>query len=615
VEGLKSRLHRAAGASILLLFLLRAGVQANQSGPTGNVAGHWPFDSAASPSPDVSGNGHNATLVHTPTSVAGLFGNALNFVAASSHYATVPEAASLDIGTGSFSVGVWIKPSGTSNMRVMNKWDGSKGWLLDINAGPGGTSAPGNVRLRAKDANGIDSDCCAAGAIGTGAWKHIAGVYDRTAHTAKLYVNGVQVGATKNIATLTGSLNNTTPLEIATLGTTTPYFNGVMDEPIYYTRALSLAEVQNLAQIPLNLTASTNQVDQVTLNWTAATGAQNYSILRGTQNGGPYSLVKNVAAGTTSYVDAALAAGTYYYVVQSNLTGGGGYSSAYSNQATGISIPPAVAVYPPAVTTSESGGNANLTLTVNNPPAGAASITLTSSNAALAKLGIGAGVPAASVTVDMTGATAGQVFQVTVYGQDDHIFQPTNGIYQITFTVSGGGTPWSGLTIPPVNGTNIETDVATFIANPSSGLVTDTAGGQATFNVTLSSIPASGVVVVAVTSSNSTEGTVSPPTLTFTNVTWQTPQMVTVTGVGVNITYIDTPYTVFLTGAAGSDSAYLGTSVAVSVLNRHLEVPPALPKVWGGKGGCGLLGLEILLPLLLLRRRRKANARLVPPRG
>jgi hypothetical protein len=613
VEGLRSRLHLAAGASILLLFWLMAGAQANQSGPTGNVAGHWPFDSAVTPSPDVSGNGHNATLAHTPSSVAGLFGNALNFAAASVQYASVPEAASLDIGTGSFSVGVWIKPSGTTNMRVMNKWDGSKGWLLDINAGPGGTSVPGNVRLRAKDANGVDSDCCAAGTIGTGAWKHIAGVYDRTAHTAKLYVNGVQVGATKNIATLTGSLNNTTPLQIATLGTTTPYFNGVMDEPIYYTRALSLAEIQNLAQIPLSLTASTNQINQVTLNWTAATGAQNYSILRGTQSGGPYSLVKNVIAGTTSYVDAGLAAGTYYYVIQSNLTGAGGYSSAYSNQAQGISLPPPVAVYPPSVTTSESGGNATLALTVNNAPSGAASITLTSSNATLAKLGIGNQVPAASVTVDMTGATVGQVFQVTVYGQDDHIFQPTNQTYVITFTVSGGGTPWSGLAIPAVDGTNIETDVATFIANPSSGLMTDTAGGQATFNVTLSSIPASGLVLVSVTSSNTSEGTVSPTTLTFTNLTWQTPQPVTVTGQGVNITYLDTPYTVFLTGAAGSDSQYLGTSVAVSVLNRHLEVPPALPRVWGSTGGgCGLLGLEILLPLLLLRRRRTAKAGLVP---
>jgi hypothetical protein len=46
----------------------------------------------------------------------------------------------------------------------------------------------------------------------------------------------------------------------------------------------------------------------------------------------------------------------------------------------------------------------------------------------------------------------------------------------------------------------------------------------------------------------------------------------------------------------------------VSAANLHLEIPPALPRVWGGNGGgCGLLGLEIGLPLLLLglwRRRR-----------
>jgi hypothetical protein len=603
----EARQRRVVWGSVATLFSLILSVDANQTVPTTGLAGHWPFDSAASPSPDVSGHLNNAVLTHSPTVGTGLFGSGLHFAAASSQYGTVNSNVSLDVSTG-FSVGLWVKPTGTGVMRVMNKWDNAvgRGWHLDINAGAGGANIVGNVRLRVKDGSN-DSDYFAPGSIGQGAWKHIAGVYDFTAHSAKLYVNGVQVGATKTIANLLGSINNTTALGIGYLvtGGPGPYFNGDMDEPVVYTRALLESEIQTLACRPQGLTASTNQIGQVTLNWTAVSGAQNYSILRSSTSGGPYALVTYVTAPATSFVDQSASAGTYYYVLQSNLTGGGGFSSANSNQAKGVSIPPPVGVSPAAVTTSESGGNATLSLTVNAAPSGAAGITLTSNRPSQALLGVGGQTPTASVTVDMTGATAGEVFHVTVYGQDDLIAQPTNQTYAITATANGGGTPWSGLTIPQVDGVNIEADVAAVMANPAAGLITDTAGGQASFSVRLSSKPASGKVVLTVSSSDPTEGTVSTTNLSFSDTTWNIPQSVTVTGQGVNVTYRDTPYTVWLTASAGSDSQYAGKSVPVSVLNRHLEVPPDLAPVWGSKsGGCGLTGLEAILALVLARRRR-----------
>ncbi|HEY8757526.1 MAG TPA: hypothetical protein VIN74_03425 [Candidatus Limnocylindria bacterium] len=59
-----------------------------------------------------------------------------------------------------------------------------------------------------------------------------------------------------------------------------------------------------------------------TIGWTATSSpfATGYRVERGTTNGGPYSLVANVAIGTTSYLDVDPTLGfttTYYYRVLS----------------------------------------------------------------------------------------------------------------------------------------------------------------------------------------------------------------------------------------------------------------------------------------------------------
>ena len=65
---------------------------------------------------------------------------------------------------------------------------------------------------------------------------------------------------------------------------------------------------------------------------------------------------------------------------------------------------------------------------------------------------------------------------------------------------------------------------------PTSGLTTTEAGGTATFTVVLTAQPTADVTI-GLSSSDTTEGTVSPASLTFTGANWNTPQTVTVTGV------------------------------------------------------------------------------------
>lgn len=72
---------------------------------------------------------------------------------------------------------------------------------------------------------------------------------------------------------------------------------------------------------------------QVTLNWSASSGAESYDLVRAPAAGGPYALIASGITGT-SHVDDGLADGTpYYYVVRARQ---GTYESVNSNEVAGL---------------------------------------------------------------------------------------------------------------------------------------------------------------------------------------------------------------------------------------------------------------------------------------
>lgn len=100
---------------------------------------------------------------------------------------------------------------------------------------------------------------------------------------------------------------------------------------------------------------------------------------------------------------------------------------------------------------------------------------------------------------------------------------------------------------------------------------TTEAGGTGTFTLVLKALP-SADVTIAVTSSDTTEGTVLPASLTFTTTNWSTAQTVTVTGVDDNDTDGDVSYTIKLGAATSTDSNYSGIDPTdVSVVNTDNE--------------------------------------------
>src|SRR5258706_472932 len=84
--------------------------------------------------------------------------------------------------------------------------------------------------------------------------------------------------------------------------------------------------------------------------------------------------------------------------------------------------------------------------------------------------------------------------------------------------------------------TNTDNDTAGITVSPTSGLTTTEGGGTATFTVVLTSQPTANVTV-GLSSSNFTEGTLAPASVTFTPGNWNAAQTVTVTGADDFVVY------------------------------------------------------------------------------
>jgi hypothetical protein len=122
----------------------------------------------------------------------------------------------------------------------------------------------------------------------------------------------------------------------------------------------------------------------------------------------------------------------------------------------------------------------------------------------------------------------------------------------------------------------ITAPVAAIVITPTTGLVTTEAAGEPgpnTFTIVLDSEPTADVTI-DLSSSNTSEGTVSPDFVTFTTTNWDDAQEVTVTGVDDAVLDGDIAYTIITDPASSADVAYNDINPAdVSVTNIDDDVP------------------------------------------
>src|SRR5690606_11056185 len=137
----------------------------------------------------------------------------------------------------------------------------------------------------------------------------------------------------------------------------------------------------------------------------------------------------------------------------------------------------------------------------------------------------------------------------------------------VTDPISSSDPNYDGIDPDDVEMSNLDDDTPGVTLTPTTGLVTTETGGTATFDVVLNSEPAA-EVTIELSSSNSSEGTVAPATLTFTDLDWNVAQTVTVTGVDDVVIDGDIAYTI-VTTLSSTDPDYAAIDPAdVEVINQ-----------------------------------------------
>ena len=297
-----------------------------QSLPSGLVAAYSFNEGSGSKVTDLSGNNITGTVFGATWTTAGKYGNALSFNGSNS-YVDLGNPAVLNL-TSSMTVSAWINSTGNppDDGQIISKSDNYSGWQLktsqDMGSRTFGTAVTNTSGSRVQQYSSTTP------ALNT--WYFVAGVYDASARTMKVYVNGVLANGTLRGTVPSSQLSSTFNANIGRRSGGF-YFKGIIDEVRVYNRALSQAEIQSDMNTPLasgsvsdtqpptapgNLTAVTASASQINLRWPASTdniGVTGYLIERCPGNGCTNFTQVAAPSGTgTGFQDAGLASGAAY---------------------------------------------------------------------------------------------------------------------------------------------------------------------------------------------------------------------------------------------------------------------------------------------------------------
>ncbi|MGK5091041.1 carboxypeptidase regulatory-like domain-containing protein [Deltaproteobacteria bacterium TL4] len=216
--------------------------------------------------------------------------------------------------------------------------------------------------------------------------------------------------------------------------------------------------------------------------------------------------------------------------------------------------------------TTEAGGSATFTLGLNSKPAEGMTVTIPVSSSDPTR----GTVSPESVLFTEFNWNAEQT--LTVYGKDNS-FKDGDQTYTVILGPASSEDPnYNSHDPEDVTVINTDNDIARFNVSAISTFTTE-AAGTATFSVRLNSIPTDNVTIF-MTSSDESEGTVLPPSLTFTPVNWNTIQTVTVTGINDNEADGKQAYKINLGSIVTNDADYaVLTPASVNVINTDDDTP------------------------------------------
>ncbi len=198
--------------------------------------------------------------------------------------------------------------------------------------------------------------------------------------------------------------------------------------------------------------------------------------------------------------------------------------------------------------TTEAGGSDSFTIVLQSEPTADVLISIASSDES-------EGTVSTSLLTFTSGDwNVGQ--SVTVFGVNDDVDDGNVGYTITTGDASSADSNYNGVVIPDPSVVNEDNDTAGITVSPTSGLTTTEAGaGADTFTIVLDSEPTADVSI-SLTSSNTSEGTVSPANVTFTSENWDAARTITVTGVDDTVDDGDIAYEIITGATSSTDSNY-----------------------------------------------------------
>ena len=181
---------------------------------------------------DLSGNGNNGTLAGG-VGYSSSNGGSLTFDGTNDGINCGTNAV-LNVGNNITANAWFYVNSNSSYQPIVSKVlsDASLGWEF--------ANSNGSIRLTFRPSATQVNLAIGGGLLVIGNWYMGTMTYDNT--TARIYLNGVQVGSTTSGGPVT--LNSTQPLQIGTRGIGPNWYNGNIAQVSIYNRALTPQEIQ-----------------------------------------------------------------------------------------------------------------------------------------------------------------------------------------------------------------------------------------------------------------------------------------------------------------------------------------------------------------------------------
>ena len=364
----------------------------------------------------------------------------------------------------------------------------------------------------------------------------------------------VHQGSAGRSVTVTGRLTNTQGAGMVTGAALTLTDDETLPVVMLALGPTSVSENGGVSMVTATLTGPSSMAVMVTV---AAAPVASTGAVAGDFTLSPAPTLTIAAGETTSTGtvtvtgvdnDVDVGTGTKSVTVTGTAAGGNGVAapSAATLTITDDDATTATLVLTPSAIL-ENGGVSTVTARLSHRTTQATTLTVSATEGANTVAGNFTLSPAPTLIIGATATTSAGL--VTVSAVDDSDATGTKSV-----TVSATATGGNSVADPGAKTLIIRDDELGLSESAVSGQATE-AGGQATFTVRLNTQPMA-AVAVAVTSQDTGEGTVSPPTMTFSAGTWNTAQTVTVTGVDDNVDDGPVTWQVRLATSSSGDSAY-----------------------------------------------------------